>query len=1066
MKFSSKSIDPILVGVVACFVLSGFAALLYQTAWLRQFSLVFGTSELAVAAVLAAYMGGLSLGASIAARFVHRVTRPVLFYGLLEAGIALSALAVPLLLKLASFLYISILGGQPEPADASGLGQSFFYLVIAFLVLAIPTTFMGATLPLLTKYVVQTKEQIGSRVGLLYATNTFGAIGGTVVAGFLLLPWLGLNGTVWVGVFINLLVFALAASIARHIGDHTQLNKENPDEQEAVTLSGKEQAINAPKARLWILPLMLLSGANSFVYEVLWTRLLGHILGGSITAFATMLAGFLSGIAIGSAIASRFAKTREQATHWFIGVQCGIALASMLIYQLLPLAIPETAGLNGNVWLAFMVLLPATIFIGATFPLAVRILATNRMDASPASARVYSWNTVGAIFGATVAAFFIIPLFKYEGAIKLAVLLNVFLALTCSFLVSNGAKKEKVFSAILLLGIISFYNPKIPEEILRSSPVQPMPTGEIVFYEVGRSATVVVIERDGAFYLRTNGLPEAAASEDGSPPDRRTQRYLSIYPVLARPETDSMLVVGFGGGVALEAVPKSVSSIDVIELEPQVVEANRFYGDRRENNPLDDPRINIVVNDARSALSLTDKRYDAIVSQPSHPWTAGASHLYTREFMQLAKEHLTADGVFLQWMNAGFVDGPLLKSLTASMLDVFPYARMYQVDPGTIFLMGSEQPLDPERNMARSGLPLSNDVLAYLEQGIGAPEDLLIALTMDQEKLEIFSAGAPLITDNRNLMATASSRVLDNDTSLDAFSFFELVKEYDPVTRADSWIGEDFPRLIDFSYISRRFDSMGWHMRALALTQRLYEEGDIQGLVVSGQGLQRLGNEEESQALLLRAIEAETGNQQARYALLQPWFSDIFSGSEVPDYVQQEVTKLEGSAADVFAGLKAVEARDMVTLLDLDAELAAVLPTDLWYATSVKLRAEWRIQLNTPGYQPRMFNEATALIDSAIAIVVDVQFYMMRIRTTYLAGDIDSSMATSKIALRLISAQIDSLENRSVPISSQAITFRTTRLDELEGYIRQIALRYSDRDSETESILDSIEDQRNRILNL
>ena len=176
----------ILLGVVVCFVLSGFAALLYQTAWMRQFSLVFGTSELAVAAVLAAYMGGLALGAGIAARYVHRVRRPVLFYGLLEAGIAASALAVPLLLSLLNGLYIAVFGGQPEPVDASGFGQSFFYLVTAFIVLAIPTSFMGATLPLLTKYVVKSKDQIGPRVGLLYATNTLGAVAGTVVAGFIL----------------------------------------------------------------------------------------------------------------------------------------------------------------------------------------------------------------------------------------------------------------------------------------------------------------------------------------------------------------------------------------------------------------------------------------------------------------------------------------------------------------------------------------------------------------------------------------------------------------------------------------------------------------------------------------------------------------------------------------------------------------------------------------------------------------------------------------------------------------------------------------------------------------
>ena len=165
----------ILAAVVACFVLSGFAALLYQTAWLRQFSLVFGTSELAVATVLAAYMGGLALGAAIAGRYAARVKRPVLVYGLLEAGIAVSALSVPVLLMMARTLYATALGGQAAAPDAAAIGQPVFYLVVAFVVLALPTSFMGATLPLLTRYAVRADRDVGPKVALLYATNTGGA---------------------------------------------------------------------------------------------------------------------------------------------------------------------------------------------------------------------------------------------------------------------------------------------------------------------------------------------------------------------------------------------------------------------------------------------------------------------------------------------------------------------------------------------------------------------------------------------------------------------------------------------------------------------------------------------------------------------------------------------------------------------------------------------------------------------------------------------------------------------------------------------------------------------------
>ncbi|MEM9208724.1 MAG: fused MFS/spermidine synthase, partial [Pseudomonadota bacterium] len=297
----SNSLDRLMFsGVVACFVLSGFAALLYQTAWMRQFSLVFGTSELAVAAVLSAYMGGLATGAAVAARWVGRVQRPVLVYGILEAGIALTALAVPWLLQGIHALYVSVFGGQPEPVDASGLGQSVFYLAAAFIVLMLPTSFMGATLPLLTKYAVHSDEQVGPRVGILYATNTLGAVGGTVVAGFLLLPALGLLGTVYVGIGINLLVFVIAAMLARTAAAV-------PDSSATDALDIELTAQTGFARRRLILPLMLLSGANAFVYEVLWTRLLGHVLGGSVAAFATMLASFLAGITLGSAIASRFA---------------------------------------------------------------------------------------------------------------------------------------------------------------------------------------------------------------------------------------------------------------------------------------------------------------------------------------------------------------------------------------------------------------------------------------------------------------------------------------------------------------------------------------------------------------------------------------------------------------------------------------------------------------------------------------------------------------------------------------------------------------------------------------
>lgn len=222
-----KSDLRILLGVAVCFVVSGYAALIYQTAWVRQFSLDFGTSELAVAAVLSAYMGGLSFGALIAARYIDRIERPVMFYGLVEAGIALSALAVPVLLLFTRYIYSLVLGGQSEPASSGGVIQPLFYLFFAFLVLAIPTILMGATLPLLTKYVVRNDNQIGTHVGFLYAVNTLGAVAGALAAGFFFLPLLGLNGTILVGVAANFLVFIIAAMIARTAHNDFLIEEQN-----------------------------------------------------------------------------------------------------------------------------------------------------------------------------------------------------------------------------------------------------------------------------------------------------------------------------------------------------------------------------------------------------------------------------------------------------------------------------------------------------------------------------------------------------------------------------------------------------------------------------------------------------------------------------------------------------------------------------------------------------------------------------------------------------------------------------------------------------------------------
>ncbi len=987
MKIRHRSGSAVFVAVSLCFFLSGFAALLYQTAWMRQLSVVFGTSELAVATILAAYMAGLALGAAIAARVMHRIRRPILVYGALEATIALSAIAVPFLLQLAGILYAAVFGGLSQPPGASGMGQSLFYLVVTFVVLAVPTACMGATLPMVTRYAVHKDEDVGPRVGLLYSINTAGAIAGTLVAAFLLLPAFGLWGTILAAAVVNLIVFVIAALLANSAGTES-------------STSSRSISTFGWRPESWILPIMLLSGVATFAYEVLWTRLLSHILGGSVVAFATMLASFLAGIAIGSAVASRFAKTKVTAQIGFIVSELGIAVTCVAIYVTLDQFVPPTAGLLGNVSIAIALLLPATLFIGATFPFAVRILSANESEASVASARVYAWNTVGAVVGAIVAGFVLIPLLKYEGAIKVVVAINAGLAFAAAFAVPPRRVPFAIGSAVVFVILLLGFSPGSPEALLRVSPLNDLRSGNIRYYGVGRSATVLMLERDGYFYLRTNGLPEAATDLKGAPPSKHTQRLLAALPVLARPDTKSMLIVGFGGGVVAEDLPTSLAEVDIVELEPKVLEANRSISEERNIDPLQDPRINLVINDARNALRLTDKHYDAIVSQPSHPWTAGASHLYTREFMRLAKSRLGSDGVFLQWMNTQFVSESLLRSFVATLLDVFPHVRAYQFDANILFFLASESQIDPEAQMLATGEPFKSHLDEYKRKGIGSVNDLVAALAWDETGLGRLAADAPLITDNDNRMAMQSAAAFE-DSALPNSRLQELIGQYGSLFDAQSDIHQKMAFAIDFVYVADRLEMIQARGLSTSLADTLLKNRNPTSLLLRAKILQKQSQGPRADQMLMAALESEPDNPIASYLLLKNRGDAVLDGS-LPQRIRPYANNLTDVASAVIESMEFAERRDLSHARNKDDLLAQAAPYDQWYLNAAKLRADWRIMATRMGESSDYAAAALAIIDEVIALRQDINFYGMRMAAAFLADDYDAVVETARRMVWLV----------------------------------------------------------------
>ena len=951
-----------------CFFVSGFAALIYQTAWTRQFAFVFGTSELAVATVLAAYMGGLAAGAHFAARLAPRIQRPVRVYASVELGIAAAALLVPLFIDLATRLHAHLFSSTGLLAGEGGLATMLFYLVSSFVILLVPTALMGATLPLLARHAVRTNEEIGTRIGSLYAINTVGAVAGTLLSGFVLLPEIGLRQTVFVAVAGNALVFVLAAFLATSA---------------PLPRSFTEVASRAfpSDRRRWILPLVAVSGSVSFLYEVLWTRLLGHVFGGSVYAFATMLASFLSGIAIGSWLAARRARNVEESVRGFAGAQLGTAAFSVLAFAMLDRVAPWSRqievwvgdSLTADALCGAFILLPSAVCIGATFPFAVRIFALGPASASAASARVYSWNTVGAIIGAVGSGFFLIPAIGFAPTLALAVALNLALAATTAAILPTRAHPF-AWLAAGGLALLVLSPPSAPWLLLRNNPMERSPGGGSLFhFSTGRTASVMLRETRGAWRLSTNGLPEALILPRGAHPGTLPAgQWLGAAGVLARPDAKSAFMVGLGGGTALEYMPGSLETIDVVEIEAEVVEANRLLSPLRRQDPLADPRIRVTLNDARSALALTEKRYDLIISQPSHPWTPSGAHLYSYEFFEIARDHLREGGVLVQWMGLSFVDGELLKTLVATARSVFSFVRVHQPGRGAILLLASDEPLDLEANVEAA---IANGPRVFPLLGVYRPEDVAATLVLDDEAATRFAAGSEPSRDDLNVLQWRSPQLMRGREA--AFDREKVFGEFEVGNRPGSgW---------DEIYLVEKTASIGLHGRARRLAGKV-EEPARRTLALGLAAYARL-DMEVAVRLLEESLDAASALPEteridfdwARIALLR--LAHYGFGTNLEPASLRRGLLRRGSRA-LVAAWAAQRAADMERLRALDARLAEIESHQPGFGDARGLRALWRVELG----EAREAREALVLIDTMGRLFGGPEILATRARAAAKAG--------------------------------------------------------------------------------
>ncbi|MBI3606838.1 MAG: fused MFS/spermidine synthase [Nitrospirae bacterium] len=768
--------------IFLCFFLSGAAGLIYEIVWIRMLGLVFGHTVYAITTVLVAFMGGLGLGSFLGGRLADRTRNLLKIYGRLEIGIGVYCVLTPWLMDVVKAVYLGLARSMDLPFGVYTLIQFF----LAALIIVIPTTLMGATLPILTRFSARELGTVGRLVGALYAVNTFGAVLGTYLAGFELLPLLGMRTTLIVAAGLNIAIGGAILFIDRRVETSGV-----PQEEEAPEPAMAQAPEVPPVSQLvawWLMVGFALSGSASMIYEIAWTRALTLIIGSSTYAFSAMLLSFLVGIAAGSAWFARRATRAPVTPAWFAALQVGIALSAAAVFPLfdrLPdvflqgFRISQAPGfiLWLQVALSVAVMLAPTFCIGATFPCVAQIFATDRARIGSRVGWVYAGNTLGAIVGAFVAGFLLIPWIGVEATIRSGLAINLAVGLTLVMAWASTMRTKLVAGAGLVVGLVavtllptwdrqvmssgvSVYATRYASNPTASSWREKLHAERLLYYKDGISATVTVHQAEGQTILRVNGKADASSVSD-----LHTQLMLGHLPAILHPNPKTAFVIGLGSGVTVGALAQyPIDRIDVAEIEPAVVEASDFFS-LENRRALSDPRVHTSSADGRNFLLMTPARYDLIISEPSNPWISGVATLFTVEFLDVARRHLAPDGIMIQWVH-GYVMAPEdLRMVIASFRTVFPHATLWRTQPGDYLLVGTLTPLVVDLDRVRD-VYAANPSVRHDMKRIKFPsaEVLLADFYLDEQELARLTAGAPLNTDDRLPLEFSAPRNLYRDT--------------------------------------------------------------------------------------------------------------------------------------------------------------------------------------------------------------------------------------------------------------------------------------------------------------
>lgn len=747
--------------VAASFLLlSGIAALTYQVVWVRLLGLSMGSTSAAISTVLAAFFLGLALGSFLAERITRNRIDNLRPYIWLELVIGVSGLLLlPLLLNLDSLM-------AGLPVWGTSLTMKF---VVTTALLILPTLCMGATFPVMAGIMIRHHGEVGLRMSQLYSLNTAGAVLGAGLSGFLFIPLVGLDGSVYIAASLNLLIVFLAWRFDRSL--------RLPPVQEAQADDDDTQTGAAP-LRGRALLVLAVTGFVAIATEVGWTKYLVLFAGTTIYGFAAILTIFLIGIASGSWVIRHHMERMKQPQAW---MAVGLVLLglSLLLTRVGLSAVPAVySGINfitAPDWvihlikygLILLLLFPPTFVFGALFPINLRLYCGDLSGVRSRIGRAYAVNTVASIAGSILAGFWVIPNYGTDPLLTILALMVLVLPLVFLPVLATPRLRGALAAGIVVVFAGNWLLPHLNYERLVLSvgydwQSRNQQEAEFMYLKEGKAGVISMLTFDGRHVkLQNNGLNESVVDLQDYHHLLVSEALLGLMPYFYHPEPKSAFVVGFGGGITTRALSFSqLESIRVVELEEAVVDAGReIYGG--ELKVLEDPRVTLTINDARNTLLVEDTSYDIIVAQPSHPWRAGAANVFTQEFFHIVHSRLNEGGIFGQWINLFNMDKTTLRALIRGFVDVFPHVVSYaSLDTGDLMLYGSDEPLVFDRKRVEQRFAEEDISKVFAHFDVYDPDHLFWYFALSREELDQATAGSIANTDTNILSEVRLSRMV------------------------------------------------------------------------------------------------------------------------------------------------------------------------------------------------------------------------------------------------------------------------------------------------------------------